>query len=565
MKRNTLTTAVLAGLTGMAGMAGVANAVNVNPDGLGQVLLYPYYSAREGNNTLVSIVNTTNRGKAVKIRFIEALNSKEVLDFNIYMSPFDVWTAAVTDQGGTPGILIPDTTCTVPYLQGGEVEEVNGGFEPVAAFQQFLNFEFADGDGGPTDIERAASGYIEVIEMGTFVRAPESVTDATPLAEVVAWSINHVPDADSGVPLPNNCDIPVAAWTLNRPGDLGAVDLWVDGDTELGLETGREAQELAGGLFGAASIIDPASGFQVSYNPTAIDGFFNYAAGEDAGTLHTNPGDLEPDLTSGNNATSFVFNNGTLAEHVWQLDGVDFTLGALNAVLTQDMIMNEYLIDPALNAKTEWVLTMPTKRFHVSGSDPIPPFTRVWDTEDGGACEDFEFVTPSTWGSYLDSTGSRFFDREEQPGPDPVDPTGPVVSPRPATGDDEAELFQLCREANVIRFAQGPADGPTEIFGEPERSDTLTFTNIELPFSSGWVRLNLADVPSDSDVSETVRQSLVGTPAAGTTGNVVRGLPVIGFAASAIVNTNAQDGVLANYGSSFQHRGSRLIVDSQAD
>ncbi|MEX0914677.1 MAG: hypothetical protein WDZ60_02185, partial [Wenzhouxiangellaceae bacterium] len=97
MKRKTLTTAVMAGLTGMAGMISVANAVNVNPDGLGQVLLYPYYTARGGNDTFISIVNTTTAGKAVKIRFIEALNSREVLDFNIYMSPFDVWTAAITD------------------------------------------------------------------------------------------------------------------------------------------------------------------------------------------------------------------------------------------------------------------------------------------------------------------------------------------------------------------------------------------------------------------------------------------------------------------------------------
>jgi len=119
MKRNTLTTAVLAGLTGVAGMAGVANAVNVNPDGLGQVLLFPYYTARGGNDTLISITNTTERGKAVKIRFIEALNSREVLDFNIYMSPFDVWTAAVTATAdGGAKMVTTDNTCTVPYIFG---------------------------------------------------------------------------------------------------------------------------------------------------------------------------------------------------------------------------------------------------------------------------------------------------------------------------------------------------------------------------------------------------------------------------------------------------------------
>src|SRR5690625_3395371 len=166
MKRNSLTTAILAGLTGVAGMAGVANAVNVNPDGLGQVLLYPYYTAREGNDTLISVVNTTDTVKAVKVRFLEALNSQEVLDFNLYLSPYDVWTAAVTGLGAGPGIRTSDTSCTVPYFitrTGGE--------------QAFLNYQYA-GDGGPTGIERAASGYIELIEMGN-VDDPDLAAAAT--------------------------------------------------------------------------------------------------------------------------------------------------------------------------------------------------------------------------------------------------------------------------------------------------------------------------------------------------------------------------------------------------
>jgi hypothetical protein len=41
MNRKNLTAAVLAGLAGAAGIAGTAQAVNLNPDGLGQVLNYP--------------------------------------------------------------------------------------------------------------------------------------------------------------------------------------------------------------------------------------------------------------------------------------------------------------------------------------------------------------------------------------------------------------------------------------------------------------------------------------------------------------------------------------------
>ncbi|MDR9452561.1 MAG: hypothetical protein RI542_01325, partial [Wenzhouxiangella sp.] len=166
MKRNTLTTAVVAGLTGMAGMVSVSNAVNVSPDGTGQVLLYPYYSARGGNDTLVSIVNSSGNGKAVKVRFREAINSRDVLDFHVYMSPYDVWTGAVTigeDDGAK--LLTSDTTCTVPNLDGE---------------QEFLDYDYnfagngakktdATVDGGPSGIERTASGYIEVIEMGSLL------------------------------------------------------------------------------------------------------------------------------------------------------------------------------------------------------------------------------------------------------------------------------------------------------------------------------------------------------------------------------------------------------------
>ena len=58
---------------------GAANAVYVNHDGLGQVLVYPYYTARDGVATLLSVVNTTNNAKIVKVRFLEGKNSQEVL------------------------------------------------------------------------------------------------------------------------------------------------------------------------------------------------------------------------------------------------------------------------------------------------------------------------------------------------------------------------------------------------------------------------------------------------------------------------------------------------------
>src|SRR4029078_12398770 len=75
----------LAGL-GTLGLAGAANAVMVNPNGLGQVLIYPYYTVRSPAgagvatyNTLLSIVNTTASTDSVKVRLRAGTESHEGL------------------------------------------------------------------------------------------------------------------------------------------------------------------------------------------------------------------------------------------------------------------------------------------------------------------------------------------------------------------------------------------------------------------------------------------------------------------------------------------------------
>ena len=171
MNRKNLTAAVLAGLAGAVGIIGSAQAVNINPDGIGQVLVYPYYTVNGGNITLLSVVNTSEDAKAVKVRFMEGQNSREVLDFNLYMSAYDVWTAALYDDAGTPTMVTRDTSCTVPYIYGnGGVQE----FLPWALDDSIYLDVDADGDqiDDPYvygDISRGAEGHFNMIEMGTVV------------------------------------------------------------------------------------------------------------------------------------------------------------------------------------------------------------------------------------------------------------------------------------------------------------------------------------------------------------------------------------------------------------
>ena len=556
MKRKTLTTAVMAGLTGVAGMMSVANAVNVNPDGLGQVLLYPYYTARGGNDTLISVVNTTSAGKAVKIRFLEALNSREVLDFNIYLSPFDVWTAAVTDfaragidpEGG-PGITIADSTCTAPYIFGDD------------GIQEFVDFQFASEpfedpvgddfagtqDGGPTDIERAASGYIEIIEMGTMVAQPdpEGGAPATDEPGIVPWNAKHVDGA------PRDCDFLVDLWRAPVPGVTpgpGELGYWQSSpeNRDFGFEPAGSA--MTGGLFGAASIINVTDGLMFSYNATAIDSFWQTGAA----AFHQPPGDVLPSLNSSTQTTANSFVNGQVETTNWPAG-----LLSLNAAITVNQLMNEYAINQGmLSGRTEWVLTFPTKSFHVDNApggpnegvpleEAIPPFTSLWTVESPSSCDGQTF---------------GFWDREEGPASGPVVPGDPgdvIISPPrpPEPGEPAPPGFQLCREANVVRFVNDdtlPAE--TEVLGEPLRTDgsgnvtALSYTNFQLPAEviSGWVQFDFDGFVSVSSSDPTPKQ--------------IRGLPVIGFSANTFSNSNIGDGVRASFGGTFQHRGTRTLA-----
>ena len=569
MKRNTLTTAVMAGLTGVAGMMSVANAVNINPDGLGQVLLYPYYTTRGGNDTLISVVNTTSNAKSVKIRFLEGRNSREVLDFNIYLSAYDVWTGALTEQpGSTPEttgtyLITRDTTCTVPYFYG---ESAAAGDDPVVGRVDFKDFEFIsfpppvdvdNTDRGGSDLERVQSGYFEVIEMGTLVDDATDETDPFGFAPTISRNSATAVTHTDGVPA--DCQQLVDAWTPrennpNRPFDLNSYFL----PGEINPDTGEvenpdfagfgpfvDHESPSGGLFGAASIVNVNEGTLLSYNAEAIDNWTTRVE-------HTDPGRTKPTLVDGSVLESAVFISGTqtVRTAVW-----NNAAQSVNAVLMNNEVMNEYAINPLLEGKTEWVVTFPTKRFHVDPAivtTAINPFSVVFgsDEDNPGSCEPVTF---------------RLWDREEGELREEAPGSGGVIpSPRPPGFTPEPETFDLCWEANVIRFVDEDATTPgnTEILGENR------FSTIPLPvdivggevtgFSAGWMQLSFDPESIDPALgfpADARRQSSLD-------GDDYVGLPVIGFQAATISNnTLIVDGeaVLSNYGGTFKHRGSRRI------
>ncbi|MGH8041691.1 MAG: hypothetical protein ACREPN_06570 [Rudaea sp.] len=452
MKRTSLTTAVIAGLAGVAGIANMAGAVNLSTDGTGSVLIYPYYTVNGNNVTLLSVVNTTSEGKAVKVRFLEAYNSREVLDFNLYMSPFDVWTAEVDPVTSTGGASIStgDNSCTVPTISGSV---------------PFVNYAYSgnNSDTGPTDLSRTTEGYVEMIEMGT-------VNDNTSGSLTAITHVNGVPAS---------CGQVLAAWAITG----GSAAYWTNNSS---IDIGAPD----GGLFGSGTIVNVGAGTIEGYNADAVEGFY---AGASA-NQHTAPGNVLPNLASGTNPTAFTFNTTGTGNVTLATTTFSSSIDAVSAVFMTDSIYNEYVVDPAYGESTEWVITFPTKRFYVDpqiiGSSAVHPFDEVFGSvsaRPGTSCSPVSIVP---------------YNREEATTPITAPPIG-FSPPPPGTNPN---IPVLCWETNVITFNE---DGtvPSTVLGSSRN------LNVNLPtgFIAGWVNLGFDDQSATTPVHNIVGSSNANT------------------------------------------------------
>lgn len=475
------------------GGVNVAQALHVNPEGKGQVLLYPFYSAEADNDTLINLVNTTNDFKAVKIRILESMNSQEVLDFNIYMSPWDHWSAVITADANGEGATLTsnDNTCTVPTA-------VSAG-----ATIPFRTFEFdgsragsvADSESGA---DRTKEGYVEVIEMGT-------ITDAS-LTDAIKHGNDGIPG--SGTPDSLGCDLMNEYWS-------GPSGIWLS-DSDFGMST------VSGGLYGYGVLIDVPAGAAGAYDAVAIDNWSVPGA-----IVHTAPGSTFPSL--GSNADLFydVFTGDPIRPVIQgeASNGWD----SVSAVLMTADISNDYVLEPTVAAGTDWVVTFPTKRNYVNGEDaPERPFTDAWDPNTSTACEVFDI---------------DYWDREEKTTQTPIDPTD--FSPLPPEGIPQT--FAFCHEANVLTFNE------SNVLDASDR--TGVNLNLEDGFDNGWARIDFAF--GEGRVLNTGDDLFFGLPAIGfAVQRYVNGdLDVdICDGDDACVEPLVES-VRANYGGTVQHKG----------
>ncbi len=437
-------TAVMAGGT-LMGLSAPASAVNIAHDGLGDAMVFPYYTVNEGWSTFFNLTNTSDRTVVIKVRWREAHNSRDVRDFNVILSPFDVWTAAtVPVDGGGAGMITSDNSCTFPELQPR-----GNGLTGI----DFTNAAYtgSDADTGPTSISRANEGYFEVFEMGTI----DNET-ATGVTAIVATNAEHGPAAASNnTAVPLNCDV---VRSVLRDDSV---------DFQNNLLPNQN------NLKGRAVLINSANGVAAGYDPQVFANFNTIVPNYQA-PAQTTPNWAEAQPPVG---TFIEDNTGAPVTTVV----VNSPADPVSGIIARTAVINDYNV--ATGSETDWVLTFPTKNFYVDGrntfnsanfNNPLAASLPPFDAASVGG--ELFGATPASLGESCFTVNVNLWDREEfssfTPTVDSFSPVQPGFTPR----------AELCYEANILSF------GESNLFGSQVRA-----VQGGLPGDNGWAEVTFGD------------------------------------------------------------------------
>ena len=341
---------ILLAVLALAAGAG-ARAVSLSPDGVGQALIYPYYTVRSSPqsgapyNVLFSVVNGANHGKAVKLRMREARTGATVFEAIVFLSIRDVWTAAIIPYGNGAAIVSTDHSCTIPALAPG----LDGHPDMAGVFTS--QAYASDPVGSASD--RVQEGFVEILEMGE-IRA------GSPLEAATGLVMGHAP-----------CTLPVAQQAFIA---------------DLDPPTGR--------LYGSATLIAVMEGTAYGYDAVALDGWSGSVqfAGISGGPVL---GDANPPVSS-------IVDGQRLLTSTWA-SGID----AVGAVLSANTLEVEFMRDAAVAGATDVVYTLPTRPLQVDETRAMPPFHVRLGPQ--GACESVFDSTLDRDGRSYDPNGGTFF------------------------------------------------------------------------------------------------------------------------------------------------------------
>ncbi|WP_374476087.1 hypothetical protein [Zoogloea sp.] len=440
MKKKLLAVGVAATLGALSGVSNAA--ITVAQNGVGHINVLPYYSVQSGNTTLISIANTDEvNGKAVKVRFRGAQFSDDVFDFQVFLSPADVWTAAVTLDGTVARLATSDKSCTLP----------------TSVNQQFVTARLLDAN----KAQGTREGYVEIINMGDIV---STANGASPAQNDLFVATKHV----NGVA---PCTSSVLVGTGVEPNDL---------TNSLSAPTS--------GLTSFATIINVASSKAFTIPGTALVQSSAVPV-RYARQANLTTGTLSFPLIAFDAATTAdsVFNTATGNVRMYEFDLPDLStpygtanvtaqLTELQGILQKASVVTEYATDDAILASTDVVLSQPTRRYYYTwtdtpaiGTDPLRTLATV-----AGATGPYASLAAATNSVVVGAP--TVYDREERT---VVDQSSIVISPNP----QGSATWTLIGEVSVVSINNGSAPSGA-------LSANITAQDYTFAYNDGLVRLS---------------------------------------------------------------------------
>ncbi len=498
MKKNVLALSIAA-MVGSLGFAGAASAqsateLRLSESGIGHILLVPYFNAQNDNMSVFHVVNTDLvNGKAVKVRFRGAANSDDVLDFQVFLSPGDVWTASISKGADDVAQLVTyDNSCTLPNIDQGK---------PIPFNKRRLN----QTQSASLQASNTREGYVEMFNMA----------DITPGSALFA-TIKHV---NGKAPCSTN-----AAGRAVMEGTL------VTGRNTVGLS------DPTSGLTGSWYIINVPQ--TTTYSGAAnviraVDDLGNPATGVNVFSPQDDKAapviaSADPLLRSGLVVAANYDFPDLSTPYLATTATPEAQVNALAEALAVTSVINQFANDASISAKTDWVFSMPTRRYSIAANYQAP----VSNTKGNIAAAN---VAPaSTYRVYnsgtntyfstnaasntsvnlengqicLTATQQSFYDREERA---EATPGGPVFSPGQVT-----KVPQLCGEVSVLKFNDV---GGKSVLG----AEVATF-DVKGVAENGWGKISFSS-----------------------------GVPVVGSAFIKVTNPSVKAGVSGNYGITWPH------------
>jgi len=498
--------AAVLGLSSMAAQATTATGVSLNVAGSeGQVLIFPYYNVNNSFITAFNITNTTNDYKALKIRFRESENSNDVLDFNVYLSPYDVFTMDL-NSGSDGGVELTtsDNSCTHPSLEGGVL--------------------FRHGAYNSTSVEDVREGYLEVIEMGV-INKDAWILDANDKVQMIA-SEGLLHEQPAGVPF--DCGVIGKAWLQGVFVQGGAASNGADGgpttkdyQTVNGFAAGYTVQnnlDSAAGFYGQASMTSVATnsaafkgeallppmggivGSSILVDVANLAGFVtepvsvkNYSTRAQHYISSDSNFYLLPSLASGSVLGASTVGRSNTYDTVardWGMDDKNVlprtsVPSGINPMPISDVMLavtlgNQYFL--GTGTSTDWVVSAPMRKHGIYNNFMYVAANTGYDEDtdipvDGDLGDDIATLTHGYW-AQLDgrdiTSGLVYFNREED---QTIVEPGDFSPPKPI---DIIE-YTFDREVNILAFDNHSNGVVASVLGSVNAADVPI-----IDYTDGW-------------------------------------------------------------------------------